>query len=220
MNERRRPESLVFSFSLSVCLVSFLFPFFFFFELCSPNVEAVAVSTARGSRFAAGATQCKSKKQKKTKTNGSTHRFCASSPPSCIFNWSMVQSGSVAGVWAETLHSHSFLHAGVQNRSRCLSKKKKKNTVALKCWLPIRGWVRFSPTRYQKSTTTLCPFPRARMLSLQNLRGEKRKNDQGSTFSLVKININRYINIYKYILYILLILSSFCILHSCKVCFK
>lgn len=34
------------------------------------------------------------------------------------------------------------------------------------------------------------------MLSLKNLRGEEKKNDQGSTFSLVKININRYINIY------------------------
>lgn len=49
--------------------------------------------------------------------------------------------------------------------------------------------------------------------------GEFEKNDQGSTFSLVQININKYINIYKYILYILLIFVQFCILHSCKVCF-
>lgn len=35
------------------------------------------------------------------------------------------------------------------------------------------------------------------MLSLENLR----KNDQGSTFSLVQININRYINIYINIYY-------------------
>lgn len=51
---------------------------------------------------------------------------------------------------------------------------------------------------------------------------KKKKNlteDQGSTFSLVQININRYINRYKYILYILPIFVQFCILHSCKVCF-
>lgn len=46
---------------------------------------------------------------------------------------------------------------------------------------------------------------------------EKKKKDQGSTVSLVQININKYI--YKYILYILLIFVQFCILHSCKVCF-
>lgn len=37
--------------------------------------------------------------------------------------------------------------------------------------------------------------------------GEFEKNDQGSTFSLVQININKYI--YKYILYILLIFVQF-----------
>lgn len=47
---------------------------------------------------------------------------------------------------------------------------------------------------------------------------EKKNKDQGSTFSLVQININKYI--YKYILYILLIFVQFCILHSCKVCFS
>lgn len=48
--------------------------------------------------------------------------------------------------------------------------------------------------------------------------GEFERNDQGSTFTLVQININKYIYIL-YILYILLIFVQFCILHSCKVCF-
>lgn len=47
-------------------------------------------------------------------------------------------------------------------------------------------------------------FLGAVMLSLENLR---KKKDQGSTVSLVQININKYI--YKYILYILLIFVQF-----------